>query len=157
MLTGRKRSKLTKVPGPLLLMLTLLLMLLLPGCTGNDVDPGTVTPPLVESTFEDIQTAIFEPSCVLACHDQFVAMGGLDLSGTTTSYRELVQVPSAWDPERILVVPGAPESSVLMMTLGERQGAPKMPPGGIEPLPTDQIQMISDWIERGAPRPEEEQ
>ncbi|MFO0916972.1 MAG: DUF1553 domain-containing protein [Planctomycetaceae bacterium] len=56
------------------------------------------------------------------------------------------------------VVPGDSASSLLLKAIRGDDGFSKMPPDGeAVPLTAEQIQLISDWIQSGAPGPEQEQ
>lgn len=77
----------------------------------------------------------------LSCHASDVKKGGLDLSRQTTVLSGGKNGPA--------VVPGKPETSVLI----ERLEAGEMPPK--RPLSPDQVALFRTWIAAGANYPEE--
>jgi len=115
----------------------------------------TVTPP--SSAFQEIQTTIFNTTCVGAfCHDVQGMSGGLVLV-EGQSYDHLVGVPpqneAALQAGLLRVDPGNPDNSFLIVKLtnpslleGSRM------PLGKQPLSADQIRLIRQWISDGAPQ-----
>jgi len=93
---------------------------------------------------------IFDANCV-ACHQAGAAQQGLNLE-SGSSYAAVVNHRSAV-VDRVLVVPGSPATSYLMLkvlgTHGEVGGkGARMPMVG-ELSPTD-VQALRDWIAAGA-------
>src|SRR5258706_8764066 len=93
---------------------------------------------------------IFDANCV-ACHQSGAAQQGLNLE-SGSSYAAIVNRGSAV-ADRVLVVPGSPATSYLMLkvlgTHGEVGGkGVRMPMGG-DLSPAD-IQALRDWIAAGA-------
>jgi hypothetical protein len=85
---------------------------------------------------------IFNAKCV-ACH------GGVkQASGVSFSYRE--QVLGKGKSGRPVVVPGNPRASELMARITAKDPAIRMPLQG-HALPPDQIALLRQWIEQGAP------
>ncbi len=85
-----------------------------------------------------------------ACHggSAEVVLGGLDL----TSRESLLR---GGQSGRSAVVPGSPDESLALLAVsGEPPSAP-MPPKENDRLAPEQIAMIRDWIEFGAPWPDE--
>ena len=102
----------------------------------------------VRASHADIEERVFLQSCALpGCHAGSSPQAGLDLTAGR-SYAALVGIESQTDPQRLLVEPGAPEESVLILTL-RRSSTPVMPPAG--PLQTAVIDSIVVWIANGAP------
>jgi len=93
---------------------------------------------------------IFDANCV-SCHQTGAAQQGLNLE-SGSSYAAIVNHRSSVI-DRMLVVPGSPASSYLLLkvlgTHGEVGGkGVRMPMGG--DLPTSDIQSLRDWIAGGA-------
>ena len=107
--------------------------------------------------FDQIQTNIFNTTCTDAfCHDAQGMSGGLVLVAGQ-SYGNLVNVapqnPVALNDGLLRVDPGHPENSFLLIKLtGPALGEGSMMPLLKDPLTSDQIQLITDWINAGAPQ-----
>jgi len=134
----------------------LLLLALAAGCAGDGIDDGGGGNGPV-GTFSQIQSEVFNQSCVqAACHDSVTRQGGLDLS-PGVSYGNLVDVPpqnpAALAAGDLRITPGSPATSFLYrkvtgdLTTGE--GA--MMPLGQAPLAPSEIELIESWIAAGAP------
>jgi len=113
----------------------------------------TMTPTL--SMFGEIQTTIFNTSCVDSfCHDVAGMSGGLVLV-EGQSYANLVGVApmndAALQAGMLRVDPGNPSNSFLVLKLGNpaKQFGDRMPFGKL-PLTAAQKQLITDWITAGA-------
>jgi hypothetical protein len=123
------------------------------GCAGDGPPPSGGG-----SAFDQIQSEIFNQSCLGAgCHNAQSQGGGLDLS-PGASYDELVDVLSenfvARQRGLLRVEPLDPDNSFLVIKLtapGDGEGA-RMPQG-MDPLPQSQIDLIRSWIADGAPPP----
>jgi hypothetical protein len=125
----------------------------LAGCAGDGPPPGDGA-----SSFDAIQQAIFNVSCVSgSCHSSITQAGGLVLE-EGQSYERLVGVlPSnatarAAGLER--VAPGNPERSFLLRKLtgpGAAEGG-RMPQAAA-PLVAADIERVRAWIVEGAPGP----
>ncbi|MBN2365399.1 MAG: hypothetical protein EH225_05455 [Calditrichaeota bacterium] len=108
--------------------------------------------PPSQATFNNIQTSIFNQSCALSnCHAGSSAPFGLDLSAES-SYNNLVNVASQEVPSLLRVDPGEPDSSYLVLKVEGASGiiGQRMPIGG-NPLSAEQINLIREWINNGAP------
>jgi len=112
-------------------------------------DPGTVT-------LDQLRRDVFIPTCAsTSCHSSLRAVGGLVLDDLN-AYANLVDVlaenPQARAAGKLRVVPGRPEQSFLYQkltgNLGPEEGD-QMPQTGI-PLAPEQIEMVRQWILRGA-------
>ncbi len=101
------------------------------------------------ATFSSIQALVFDPRCVEHHGDREVK-AGLNLS-EGMSYANLVNVPSSEAPLD-LVEPGDAENSYLIHKLEGRVGivGGPMPLSG-DPLTAEEIAVIRDWIDAGAP------
>lgn len=127
--------------------------LLAASCGGDgviDSSMGTM-PPTGTVSLNDVQTAVFTPSCAFSgCHLDAAAPFGLDLSDGR-SFGNLVNVPSAEVPTVLRVSPGRPTESYLYLKLiGDPSIAfDRMPLIG-GPLPADRIELVRIWIEEGA-------
>jgi len=101
--------------------------------------------------FADVQ-AIFTNSCTAsACHSGAAPKAGLDLTDGN-AYDQIVNVASSQcgGASRTRIVPGDPMESYLvdkLMNVDKCTGS-RMPP--TIALPTDKIQVISDWVCGGA-------
>ncbi len=116
------------------------------------------TAPNENSTYHDIQEAVFDKSCANSvCHAAPANAFGLNLT-YGLSYEELVGVvpqnPAAAAAGMKLVDPGNPENSFLLTKLMgptvSEQGQ-RMPFGG-GVLHTGKIDAVRTWIEAGAPQ-----
>jgi mono/diheme cytochrome c family protein len=100
------------------------------------VSAGQPTPEGVSFTGDVLP--IFDAECA-ACHGNF---GGWDASTYTTVMGTGNNAP--------VVIPGDAENSLLAQKIiGTQSSGNIMPPAGL--LPEDEIQIILDWIENGAP------
>lgn len=123
-----------------LIQIILILFVLLTSCddtiTVIDVD-GRIIPDSNVSFAEHI-VPVLQAKCY-ACHD-----------GGTNSHSPNMTLHTNIVDGRI-VVPGDPETSVLIWTVEPRAGFPKMPPNGTAPpLTQNQLQGFRTWIEEGA-------
>ena len=109
------------------------------------VDAGHQSPP----TFQQIQDAIFTPSCAKSgCHSGSRPPLGLDLSAGV-AFDNIVDVPSAEEPQRKLIEPGDPSSSYLLSKLDQPAQRSQHTLG--EPvLGNATIQKLREWIAAGA-------
>ena len=115
-----------------------------------------------ETTYQQVRDWVFEPGRCLQCH----ALGGrlMDLSAIRfgadmTDYSSLGYlngiVPGELDDQRVTSAEGEVRlvegSQIYLSVLGE---APSMPPqqDGYSALMPEQIQLLREWILRGAPR-----
>lgn len=108
-----------------------------------------------EADFSTIQAQIFSQSCALSgCHAGDSAPLGLDLT-EEEAYDNLVNVSSREVPNLLRVEPGNAEDSYLIIKVrgGNRmaEGTSRMPLGR-SPLSEEDIQLIEEWIDDGAPR-----
>jgi hypothetical protein len=96
---------------------------------------------------------IFTARCAQGgCHTPAVAQGGLVLT-TGQSYGHLVNVVSLTGNPVLRVQPGSHANSYLWMVIGTNASlhpnVPRMPLAA-QPLTTNQIQNIANWIDQGA-------
>ena len=126
------------------------------GDDGSGVGGGAST-----VTFARIDEEILKPNCTFACHSggEFAA-GGLDLEIEPLAAlieQNATAAVCAGGGQR--VVPFEPEASLLYLKVVaklEGDAAPcgdaMPPPGASEPaLPEEQVELIREWIEAGAP------
>ena len=137
-------------------------VVLLGGCSSDDEDivnpEEPVNPPDDRvSTFQAIQTYVFESSCAnSACHAVPTVAGGLDLTDEV-AYTNLVNVkpqnPTAAAEGMLRVQPNRPENSFLLTKLmgPEHDEGQRMPRDGGK-LHPDKIEAIRKWIAAGAPQ-----
>lgn len=97
-------------------------------------------------TLGELEKDVFTPSCAFStCHAGRNASGGLNLEAPV--YGKLVNVVSATDGSKTLVVPGKPDQSWVMHRL-TATGAQSMPPG--DALDAERLAKVRAWIEAGA-------
>jgi hypothetical protein len=129
------------------------------GCAGNGEEldqngrpatPGSAGTGLT-ADFNSIQDNVFTPVCT-QCHAGATAPRGLRLDAGN-SYALLVGVASSQVPSVQRVQPGNPAASYLIQKLlGTAAVGQRMPLGGPF-LSQSTIDVISEWIRNGAPRP----
>jgi hypothetical protein len=105
--------------------------------------PGT------QATFTAIQNTILSRKCAVpGCHTGNSPTGDLNMTAGQ-AYGNLVNVNSNYGPPRI--APNDPDNSVLYQkVLGNNQFGSRMPLGG-NSLSPDELKLILDWINTGAP------
>ncbi|MYD70532.1 MAG: hypothetical protein F4W89_07290 [Acidobacteria bacterium] len=108
-----------------------------------DPDPDVLSP-----TLSSIQRNVFSPTCV-SCHGDSDAEAGLNLE-EGRSFDSLVNVSST-QVALDLVEPNDAENSYLIHKLEDRPSieGDRMPPDN--PLSSDDIDVIRQWIDEGAP------
>jgi hypothetical protein len=128
------------------------------GTEGGDFEATfeILTPPPVGVTLDEIQAAVFTPTCSTAgCHTGPIGNNlpaGMDLSDADSSFASLVGVTSQEDPTFIRVDPLNPDGSYLIQKLeGTASTGAQMPFGGM-PLDQATINNIRTWIANGADR-----
>lgn len=142
------------------LFLSLTLAIGAAACDENLSTLAGPTPDL-EPTFSSIQRNIFEltdsagrNACV-NCHTNVgrTPAGGLNLLHDV-AYDQLVNVPSTEVPSLRRVSPGSPDASYLVHKIEGRAGivGTRMPRNGPPYMTDGQIQILTRWIEVGAPR-----
>lgn len=114
---------------------------------------GQPQPDSGHSLSNDVQP-IFERYCNAAgCHAAETPAAGLDL--TAGNARDNLLRASLQDGETLLVVPGNPTNSYLMMKLwGKGVSGTRMPrsqTGEGDPLPDAEMRVLERWIAAGAP------
>jgi hypothetical protein len=112
-------------------------------------------PVMMGKTLDEIQAAVFSPTCSNAgCHSGPAGPGlpsGQDLSSADASFASLVGVPSVQQPALSRVAAGDPDNSYLIRKLEGTAGNSQMPLGGT-PLDQAVIDDIRQWISDGAQR-----
>jgi hypothetical protein len=104
------------------------------------------------ATFTRVQNQVFTASCAFSgCHGGSSPAQGLNLSAGQ-SYNMIVNVASAQQPTKDRIEPNDPESSYLYLKIvGDPSiSGSRMPRGG-QPLSQEFMDLVRDWIERGAP------
>ena len=119
----------------------------------GDDSPTTPTPTPTCPTLSQIQTQILTPACV-ACHtdEGRVPAATLNLR-PGASFPNLVGVASSGKAGATRVIAGNPNGSYLVQKL---EGAAdivglRMPRNGPPFLTTEQVALIRQWIQNGAP------
>jgi copper type II ascorbate-dependent monooxygenase-like protein len=109
------------------------------------------------STFERIQTQVFDVSCSAAtCHSHVGQAGGMVLDADSSWDALVNQPPSnrvATEQGLLRVSPGHPEASFLMAKLADNLAAGEgvSMPYGAAPLDAATVEVIRAWIAAGAP------
>lgn len=128
-------------------------MCVVAGCAGDGP-----APPSGGSSFDDIQTTIFNVHCVSStCHSSATQAGGLVLE-TGVSYGDLVGVTptnlAARAAGLLRVVPDNPDESFLLIKLTDPgPGEESRMPLDAPPLSLADIEKVRSWILEGAPGP----
>jgi len=127
------------------------------GTAGGDfVVQFTITTPVaIGPTLDEIQAAVFTPTCATStCHSNSAQAAGLSLADADTSYAEMVGQFSNQTGQMnvLLVAEGDPDASYLIRKLEGAAGITgnRMPPGGA--LLQSDIDVIRQWISDGAAR-----
>lgn len=109
-----------------------------------------------KATFSEIQDSVLTPSCASAlCHrgtpSPYTPLSLED----GQSWGNLVNRPASQAPSILLVNPGQPEASYLMLkmlgTVGSAGSVSTRMPPNAPILPSDQVEAVRAWIARGAP------
>ena len=114
-------------------------------------EPVFVPTPNPNATLARVQAVVFTPNCAAAgCHSALAPQRGMSLTAGA-AYGNIVRVPSVEFPGLNRVEPGSPDRSYLVKKL---RGDPditgvRMPDGST--LTPDEIQLVIDWVSRGAP------
>lgn len=117
---------------------SIMALALVSACGGKGGDP----------TFTRVNDEVLVVSCGFSsCHGS--GTGDLTLDGDG-SYDALVDVESVAAPGEILVVPGDPDASYLIMKLEGADGVvgTEMPPGAL--IDEERRTLVRDWIAAGA-------
>jgi len=129
-------------------------LLALCGCADGGADGGSAT----LSTFERIQTQVFDVSCSSdSCHSSVGQTGGLVLEAGH-SYEALMNTPPtnpiAYEHGWMRVMPGDPDRSFLLAKLTDSLAAGEgaSMPWNAAPLDAGTIEVIRAWIAAGAPK-----
>ena len=104
------------------------------------------------ATFTRVQNQVFSTSCAFSgCHGGSSPAQGLNLSAGQ-SYNMIVNVASAQQPSQDRIEPNDSESSYLYLKIvGDPSiSGSRMPRGGA-PLSQELMDLVRDWIDRGAP------
>jgi len=118
--------------------------------TTSDPAKTAAAPTQMASAMFDMDVQpIFTGKCALSdCHGA-AKSGGMQLSAGM-AYDNIVNVKSSEDPRFMRVMPGAPDSSYLVMKIEGRQTVGMRMPLRRTPLSDAQTQLISGWIQAGA-------
>ena len=128
-------------------------MSLVDACTIETQTPKCAPRRSRARVFSSVQK-VFTASCALpTCHSTFARQGGLVLDSEDVSFASLINRPAvlaeAAQAGLVRVKPRDPENSFLIRKLrGQGPGDPM--PQGTPPLSEPVIDMIEDWIRRGA-------
>ena len=129
--------------------LLVLMQMVVAGC-GNSHNSA---PPVADdvATFTRVQNEVFLQTCATAgCHDTITRQAALDLS-SGQAYLQIVNIPSIQFPSLMRIAPNDPGNSYLFQKISSSSpdAGLRMPSGGI--LADSQINLVRDWILRGAP------
>lgn len=109
----------------------------------SDIDPS--------ATFTRVQTEVFTPTCtVIGCHDIVGQQEGLVLT-PDRSFAMIVDFQSRQVPSLDRVEPGDPASSYLYRKVTGSSIVGERMPFASPPLTDAQMQLVRNWILRGAP------
>ena len=133
----------------------IILLLLLPGfvffisCSEDDSVSPDPTIQVPNATLSDIQQKVFTPGCTASgCHGASNPQRNLRLTDGN-SFSNIVNIQSVMFPQFKRVEPGnSANSSLIKMLKGEL--LPRMPQSRTA-LPTEVIDSIAAWIDKGAP------
>jgi len=107
------------------------------------------TPMMIGPTLDQIQAAVFTPSCATAgCHTGATGNSlpsGMDLSDADASFASMVGISSLQQPAVLRVAAGDPDNSYLVQKIEGTAGT-RMPAGGRPPLDPAVISEIRQWI-----------
>ncbi len=115
----------------------------------EELEPGLIVAPTFE---EDIQSLLVRGGCTdSTCHGNGSGQGDLFLDDDTpwANYNELINQQSTNEPEFVLVKPGDPEASLLVLRL-EGRNSPLFPEENASPIKPVDLTNIRTWIEQGA-------
>lgn len=120
---------------------------------GGGGSGGEPPPPGESVTLSKLQSDIFTPQCA-TCHAGGSAPRGLRLDSVENSFTFLVNIAADEIPELLRVNPGNADDSYLVRKI---EGGPnivgaQMPLGGT-PLSSEDVAMVRQWINDGAPAP----
>jgi hypothetical protein len=111
----------------------------------GNTSTGPITPDL-----QSIEDNVFTPICS-KCHIGAGAPEGLQLDAAH-AYNAIVGVPSVEEPNFLLVDPGNPDESYLVLKIENAMGIEGgQMPLGENPLPQATMDAIRQWITNGAP------
>ncbi len=104
------------------------------------------------ATFTRVQNEVFSASCAFSgCHGGSSPAQGLNLSAGQ-SYNMIVNVGSAQQPSVDRIEPNDPEASYLYLKIIDDPSiSGSRMPRGTPPLSQELMDLVRDWIERGAP------
>jgi hypothetical protein len=154
---GRVREVVTRVTKPehrgRLALAALTAALVAAGCGERKLpsEPVFVPTPNPSATLARVQAVVFTPNCAVAgCHSALAPQQGMSLAAGA-AYGSIVRVPSVEFPGLSRVEPGSPDRSYLVKKLRGDPGITgvRMPDGST--LTPDEIQLVIDWVTRGAP------
>lgn len=134
--------------------LIVLSLLLLTACGDLETptDPGVGGPPIdPTATFTRVQNEVFTPTCAqIGCHNTLGQQSQMVLSAGR-AYAATVNVPSVEMPSLARVKPGDPANSYLYRKITGAGITGDRMPQGLPPLSQAHIDLVRDWIRRGAP------
>ncbi len=104
------------------------------------------------ATFTAVQTRIFDASCAFSgCHGGSSPAMGLNLS-SGVAHSNIVNIASSQQPSVDRIEPNDPESSYLYLkVIDDPSITGSRMPRGAPALAQELIDLLRDWIERGAP------
>jgi hypothetical protein len=104
-----------------------------------------------DATYATTVQPLFDAHCASEqCHGA-EEDGGLRLT-PDVSYGELVNVPSMQMPSVMRVLPADPDSSYLIIKMGDSPPLGNRMPLGQAPLSPADVEAIRNWIAEGAPK-----
>lgn len=114
-----------------------------PAGGGDPIDPT--------ATFTRVQNEVFTPNCAtIGCHDPLGRQSQMVLSAGS-AYANIVDVNSVEMAQLKRIAPNDPANSYLYRKITGAGITGDRMPRTRPPLPDAQIQLIRNWIRRGAP------
>jgi uncharacterized membrane protein len=115
------------------------------GCDVLKIGPAEPREVASESYFTDYVKPVLQKNC-LRCHNAGFRTAGLDLSNRATAF---MSRPGT----KPLISPGRPDDSLLIEAVSRSGVHEKLMPRLDVSLTQDEIGMLREWIEDGAPWP----
>ena len=133
----------------------LLVLVLAAGCGDAKelpTDPGGGSgPPDPSATFTRVQNEIFTPNCTfVGCHNRVGTQQDMILE-QGFAYGLIVNQASHENPSLSRIKPNDPANSYMYRKVNGTGIVGERMPFGLPPLSDAQIQLLRDWIRRGAP------
>jgi hypothetical protein len=124
-----------------------------PDGVSEDAGMDAPTPPSPQCDGIDVEQTIFVARCgVDGCHENRALAAGLDLRSSGVRAR-ITNAASNVCSGRRVVVPGSPDTSLLVEKLGTSSACGDRMPLGAPPLSAAEIECVRAWVAAGTPAP----